>query len=104
MFEKKAKEYAEKVYGNSTEMDYYGIAYAFEDGAEFGYYKANEWHYPSKGSLPKDLCLVIACFWELGKKQVREVYFDSKYFCYHGNHIEPIAWQYFPVPPKEESC
>ncbi len=27
---------------------------AFQDGAEFGYNKANEWHYPSKGELPKD--------------------------------------------------
>lgn len=65
-------------------------------------HKKDEWHYPSKGELPKDLCLVIACFWELGKKQVREVYFDSKYFCYHGKHIEPVAWQYYPVPPKED--
>ena len=26
----------------------------FKDGAEFGYNKANEWHYPSKGELPTD--------------------------------------------------
>ena len=44
MFEKEAKEYAKKVYGNSTEMDHYGIADAFEDGADFGYNKVNEWH------------------------------------------------------------
>lgn len=47
MFEKEAEEYAKKVYGNSTEMDYYGIADAFKDGAEFGYNKAKEeskWH------------------------------------------------------------
>lgn len=25
----------------------------FEKGAEFGYDKANEWHFPSKGELPK---------------------------------------------------
>lgn len=53
MFEKEAKEYADKVYGNRTEMDYYGIADAFQDGAEFGYNKANEWHYPSKGEYPE---------------------------------------------------
>ena len=42
MFEKEAKEYADKVYGNRTEMDHYGIADAFQEGAEFGYNKANE--------------------------------------------------------------
>jgi hypothetical protein len=29
-------------------------AYDFQKGAEFGYNKANEWHYPSKGELPKE--------------------------------------------------
>ena len=27
----------------------------WQDGAEFGYNKANEWHYPSKGKYPKEL-------------------------------------------------
>ena len=27
----------------------------FQKGAEFGYNKANEWHYPSKGKYPKEL-------------------------------------------------
>ena len=40
MFEKDAEEYAEKVYGSSTEIDHYGIADAFKDGVEFGYNKA----------------------------------------------------------------
>ena len=42
MFEKEAEEYAEKVYGSSTEIDHYGIADAFQDGAEFGYNKCKE--------------------------------------------------------------
>ena len=29
-------------------------AYDFKKGAEFGYHKANEWHYPSKGEHPKE--------------------------------------------------
>ena len=44
MFEKEAKEYADNVYGNRTEIDHYGIADAFQDGADFGYNKANEWY------------------------------------------------------------
>lgn len=55
MFEKEAEEYAEKVYGSSTEIDHYGIADAFKDGAEFGYNKVNEWHYvKNEKDLPTD--------------------------------------------------
>lgn len=66
MFEKEADKYAEKVYENRTEIDHYGIADAFQEGAEFGYNigyrkamtirteieqagKANEWHYVKEG-------------------------------------------------------
>lgn len=53
MFEKEAEEYAEKG-GLPKEKYLYGLkAMSFKDGAEFGYNKANEWHYPSKGELPK---------------------------------------------------
>jgi len=48
MFEKEAEEYVD-ISGNN---DY--TEQAFKDGAEFGYSKANEWHYPSKGEYPKD--------------------------------------------------
>lgn len=110
MFKKEAHEFQKQIQQEYLDLGKNGaypplwerIGELWQKGAEFGYNKANEWHYPSKGELPKDLCLVIACFWELGKKQVREVYFDSKYFCYHGKHIEPVAWQYYPVPPKED--
>ena len=34
----------------------------FQKGAEFGYNKANEWHYPSKGELPKEYKDILICF------------------------------------------
>ncbi len=34
----------------------------FQYGAEFGYNKANEWHYPSKGEYPKERQLVLGIF------------------------------------------
>lgn len=34
---------------------------SFKDGAEFGYNKVNEWHYPSKGEYPKE-CENILCY------------------------------------------
>jgi hypothetical protein len=42
MFEKEAEEYANKEYEMSSFVDHYGIADAFQEGAEFGYNKAKE--------------------------------------------------------------
>ena len=38
-----------------------GYLKGFKDGAEFGYNKANEWHYPSKGEYPKDMSKEKCC-------------------------------------------
>ena len=41
----------------------------FQQGAEFGYNKANEWHYVKDGDLPKDttvLYLVRVYSWDFG--------------------------------------
>ena len=60
MFEKEAEEYAIENYETCLyddlpyTNDSKAIEQAFEDGAEFGYNKANEWHYPSKGEYPKE--------------------------------------------------
>ena len=52
MFEKEAEKYAENnayKYAN----DYITCQEAYQSGAEFGYNKANEWHYMKDGDLPK---------------------------------------------------
>lgn len=53
MFEKEAKEYAK-----DCEKEFYtsygACLHSFKDGAEFGYNKANEWHFVKDGDLPKD--------------------------------------------------
>ena len=60
MFEKEAKEYAIENYETCLyddlpyTNDSKAIEQAFENGAELGYNKANEWHYPSKGEYPKE--------------------------------------------------
>ena len=51
MFEKEAKEYAKPW---NTSLAYISIKEAYQKGAEFGYNKANEWHYVKDGDLPKD--------------------------------------------------
>lgn len=73
MFEKEAKEYlkkdgtkAEQILNILNEISPLKITsmqlpfilamlqQIFKDGAEFGYNKANEWHYVKDGDLPKD--------------------------------------------------
>ena len=53
-------------------------AYDFKEGAEFGYNKANEWHYVKDGDLPEENQWVL-------------VYDGSYTVCnYHSN--TPIKW------------
>ena len=60
MFEKEAEEYLDtesKYLIEDNEGNIINIAkkvkQSFKDGAEFGYNKANEWHYPAKGEYPE---------------------------------------------------
>ena len=67
MFEKEAEEYAIENYETCLyddlpyTNDSKAIEQAFKDGAELGYNKANEWHYPSKGEYPKE-CENVLCY------------------------------------------
>ena len=66
MFEKEAEEYAKEKIDLATSMMNPQIETAtrqgFKDGAEFGYNKANEWHYVKDKDYPKDnkpvLCIL----------------------------------------------
>ena len=71
MFEKEAEEYVRKIRYDVKNWDgaepkerfYNEIKFkqAYLAGAEFGYNKANEWHYPSKGEYPKE-CENVLCY------------------------------------------
>ena len=56
MFEKEAEEYAIENWEHyeGGQNDSKALKQAYLAGAEFGYDKANEWHYPSKGEYPKE--------------------------------------------------
>ena len=98
MFEKEAYEWTEKnisvgisMYNPSIEM-YCGKA--FKDGAEFGYNKANEWHYVKDGDLPRQDG--HTCF------SIEVLASNNKWFC--GNkEVKVIAWKEIVLPelPKE---
>ena len=59
MFEKESEEYCMNQSLLEDVRD--NICKAFEDGAEFGYNKANEWHFVSKKGFPNkdDIYLII---------------------------------------------
>ena len=127
MFEKEAEEYAEE----NKEVDWEGfdknkedLEKAFKDGAEFGYNKANEWHYPSKGELPKcdeetQLIFYVNCYYEVGgeikirKRTVLGFYkkafinddvklFVEKSKGYEEEHLskDVIAWKEVELPKE----
>ena len=130
MFEKEAEEYYNGQYdawlegeeGYALEEE---VEQAFKDGAEFGYNKANEWHYPSNGELPKcdeetQLMFYVNCYYEIGgetltrKRMVLGYYkkaflrndvklFVEKSRGYEEEHLPQavIAWKEI-IPPRED--
>lgn len=60
MFEKEAEEYC--MHQSLLEDVRDNICKAFEDGAKFGYNKANEWHFVKEGDLPKHEVNVLVLY------------------------------------------
>lgn len=72
MFEKEAEKYAENnAYKYAS--DYITCQEAYKDGAEFGYNKANEWHFVKDNDLPKKENLECLCI-------IRPVREEGKHF------------------------
>ena len=90
MFEKEAEEWANKMYPCDGQAQRYLI-----EGAEFGYNKANEWHYTKYELPPEDvplLCMrggnVYVAWFILGKWK-GDKYNDVK---------KPYAWREVKLP------
>ena len=83
MFEKEAEELVKKEFP-LLDVEHINLEEsiteyrAYKDGVEFGYNKANEWHYVKEGDLPKDNDEKL-CFYEKGKVVAR---YDSEYNCW----------------------
>ena len=113
MFEKEAENYSTDTY-DSCLYDYLPYTNdarareeSFKDGATFGYNKANEWHYPSKGEYPKE-CENVLCyckvvdveFYSIGHTIIGG---DNKIRWWSSNRSEELnvyAWKEI-TPPKE---
>ena len=113
MFEKEAEEYAlVDLPDGYTKMDYQKKV-DWQKGAEFGYNKANEWHYVKDGDLPP-LDTKILCWEKCGstfpvvaKRHIFKEWgkIEWEWECYWGSGYElpqnsVYAWKEI-VPPKE---
>ena len=109
MFEKEAEEYVD-LSGNRNYTER-----AFKDGAEFGYNKANEWHYVKDGDLPPlNTNVLVIHRWaripEVGKRIT--VFTNSSQwvwamcsdrFRYTSDDENVIAWKEIVLPELKES-
>ena len=119
LLEKEAKEYRESQKHKSFRADVGTIQInyesylnnlqsAFQKGAEFGYNKANEWHYVKDGDLPKDdkQYLVLFFYNYKGKKEMSYGVRDNLHsdFEIHRCYTEQIiAWKEIVLPELKES-
>ena len=71
----------------------------FKDGAEFGYNKANKWHYVKDGDLPKESKKYYVYSEEWGV-EVRKFIADAGCFECRNNII--VAWKEIVLPELKE--
>ena len=98
MFEKEAEEQFPKCWGKSSEY-----APIWQDGAEFGYNKANEWHYVKDGDLPKDedwkWCVSYRGYYYVAK-------YEEMFGCWtnqeYSEVMQPYAWKEIVLPKESE--
>ena len=111
MFEKEAQEYAEKTSSLAIKkfnpLEPKLLAIGFQDGADFGYNKANEWKYVKDG-LPEELHDVLCFVIHNEHKFVLQGYLrDGRWVLSplgtYLNNEDVIAWKEIVLPelPKE---
>ena len=113
MFEKEAEEYAHTKHCKKCSShcekkcilvkdDYE----TFKQGAEFGYNKANEWHYLKDGDLPKEnkLYFVVIKDNGLAIAYFNGLHWETRYNLGDFGHcVETvIAWKEITLPRQEE--
>ena len=114
MFEKEAEEYGNEFWNSLVDSDDLDMLQeADKDGAEFGYNKANEWHYVKDGDLPKETGLLMSKTLLLVTKMkgsdclsltLGQYNFSTQEFSYQ--HIvgltDVIAWKEIVLPKEIE--
>ena len=79
MFEKEAEEYAIEnwEYYEEGQNDSKALKQAYLAGAEFGYNKANEWHYVKDGDLPDEGTYLVVWQNDKGYKEIFIMYYEE---------------------------
>ena len=111
MFEKEAEEYL-KTNNLEWELECHRtspigeVKQAYQKGAEFGYNKANEWHYVKDGDLPpKNVPLNIITFDKNKKRRLWEGEYkggNGQWWTGYFNHFidVPYAWKEITLPEE----
>ena len=94
-FDKYMKD-SEDYYDNREPMTERKLYQLWKDGAEFGYNKANEWHFVKDGDLPKE----NKKYWVLTSD--REPRVDSWLNISWVNSYDVIAWKEIVLPQESE--
>ena len=99
MFEEEAKEYSDWFWGASP-SEIRAIEQAYEKGAEFGYNKANEWHFVKDGEYPTHSNRVLV-FTDEGVGF--GIYgLDNKNWYTYDTGFDVIAWKEIVLPKENE--
>ena len=111
MFEKEAEEYQirkhhQRLYGHKPVV-MKELNTTFKDGAEFGYNKANEWHY-AKDGLPEELHDVLCFVINNEHRFVLQGYLRDRRWVLsplgtYLNNDDVIAWKEIVLPELKES-
>ena len=104
MFEKEAEEYTNKLLEDWELYDPEALQEAYIVGAEFGYNKANEWHYVKDGLPTKDGRYLICNIFSNNYVATNIAEFNSSngiFSCIDNSTI--YAWKEIVLPELNES-
>lgn len=99
MFEKEAEEYSDQFWGASPSV-LRAIKQAYLAGAEFGYSKANEWHFVKDGKYPTHSNRVLV-FTDEGVGFGIYGLDDKKWYTYDTG-FDVIAWKEITLPKESK--
>ena len=116
MFEKEAEEYADEKCGTIETEEKKFCRIDWKRGAEFGYNKANEWHYVKDGDYPKDNKPVLCILGDIDSESYEVGYYNDvengepwHFETYHlpdddGDNAWGVsAWKEIALPELKES-
>ena len=109
MFEKEAEEYQtekRKSFNEHEQLCWGDVYKDWKNGAEFGYNKANEWHYVKDGDLPKNNTQILVLL--ENKRMKISIFMENKFTVWNKEYntytklYNIIAWKEIVLPKEGE--